>query len=443
MANGYGFTFNGGKVGLVKTGMLIVTSRPFDGQIKINGKVTKYNSGFYLLATKISGFLPGTYDIEIAKTGYRTWKNSMDITPGMVTWANYVLLFADKLNINKITVPTGTVVTQSQNGRHILYADKSLTSFSLKSLDTNNLAVKDFWPQAGVTDTWLVSPQIVSASFSTNDDRVLLSIQNADKLEYVIADGTGSLPKLIKLSTVWGKNFSEFWWSKANNSEVYLRDGNNVYLVGINDAVLPAPLATDIISLEISDSRQIYFVGKNASAIYYLGRMNLDGSQKEILEDTVAPSKSYKLGYSPQTFIVSVLDNDTKELDSFYIGTSVKKYSLKMSGNVLGFGWSKNGQKLFYWGSDFAKRYDWEKNKEIAANLTDTTLSLDWYFDENHYIVTSDKGIYVIDYDGTNKVAISDGASTTSDLDQGNNNIIYSFKAVDGTTTFYKYISEF
>ncbi|GEM_PF-1205825 len=443
MAQGYRFTFNGGKVGLVKTGMLIVTSRPFNGQIFLNGKDSKTLSGFYLLPAKISGLNPGNYDVQIKKSGYRTWEDHLEITPNMVTWANYVLLFAEKLNVNKVDVPTGTMIAQSLNGRHLLFSDSSQSSFTLRSVDTNNLSVKDFWPQTGITDTWLTSPQIVSAEYSSGNDRLLVMVKNGDKVESVIADATGSQPKLTKLSTVLGKNFAESWWNPSNDNELFMRDGENIYLVNVNDTSLGNPIATDVVSLNIADNHLIYYVAKNANGTYVLSKMNLDGTQKETLVDSIAPSVSYKIGFSTQNNIVAVLNNDTKELNAYYIGNAVKKYSLKMSSDVLGFDWSKNGQKLNYFGTNFVKRYDWEKNKEVAASLSDITLSVDWYFDENHYIVNSDEGLYVIDFDGSNKVSISDGTTVNSDLDQGNNNIIYSTKSTDNKISFYRYISEF
>jgi hypothetical protein len=444
LANGYRFTFNNNKVGLVKTGMLIVSSRPFlGGQIFLNNKATKDYSGFYLLPTKISDLTPGTFDVQIRKSGYRTWEDHLEITPNMVTWADYVLLFADKLNINKINVPTGSMIAQSLDGRHILFSDQTQTNFTLKSVDTNNLSVKDFWPQTGITDTWLTTPQILSAQYSINNDRLLLKIHNGDKVDSVVADNTGSQPKLVDLSTILGKNFTDAWCNPANNDQFYMLDGENVYLVNISDTSLGNPIADNVISLNVADNNQIYYVAKNSDGTYYLSKMNLDGSQKETLVDSIAPGASYKIGFSSQNSIVAVLNNTTGDLNTYYIGNAVKKYSIKMSGNVLGFDWSKDGQKLNYFGKNFVKRYDWENNKEVSDSLTDTTLSLDWYFDENHYLVVSDKGLYVIDFDGSNKVSISNAATINEILDQGNNNIIYSTKATDGQATFYRFVSEF
>ncbi len=443
MANGYRFTFNNNKVGLVKTGMLILTSRPFDGQISLNNKTTKYRSGFYLLPTKISAHTPGFYDVEIKKNGYRTWRNRLEIIPNMVTWANYALLFAEKLNISKIDVPQGQVVAVSQNGRHMLYANTTETSFDIKSFDTNNLSITDFWPQTGISDTWLIKPNILTAKFSAGNNKALLGVQNGSKVEYVVLDTTGSQIKIIKLSEILAKSFDKGLWSYTNNSELYLRENGNVYLVNINNTSLASPLASNVVDFMITESKQIVYVEKGVDSVYSLNMMDLDGNKKERIVSSMVPSKDYQLDHSSQHNIITVLNKDTHVLESYYVGNATKKYSLKMGEGVLGFEWSKNGQKLHYWGKDFVRRYDWEKGKEINTPLEGNTLNVGWYFDENHYLITTDKGIYVIDYDGTNRVNISDVTTLTTVLDQGNNNIIHSIKESDGQTSYYKYISEF
>lgn len=163
LANGYRFTYSNGKINVTKTGMLIISSRPFDASITLNGKLFKQKTGFYLLPTKISGINPGAYNVEISKKSFRTWKNTLEINPNLVTWANYIILFPEKLNITKIDVPQGEVIGKSDNGRHILFAGNAAGVFSLKSMDSNNLTTKDFWPSVSPTEGWLVSPQIVSA----------------------------------------------------------------------------------------------------------------------------------------------------------------------------------------------------------------------------------------------------------------------------------------
>lgn len=442
LANGYRFTYTGGKVGLIKTGMLIVTSRPFDASITLNGKLSKYRTGFYLLATKISALKPGDYFVELKKAGYRTWHDTLEIKPNMVTWANYILLFAEKLNITKVEVPVGNVVGKSDNGRHLLFANTSGV-FTLKSLDTNNLAVRDFWPAVVPVQPWLTSPKIISAEYSPSSDLALLHVTNGARNEWVVSDASVSPAKLIHLNNTLGQDVENAWWNIGSNNEVYVQTKSGISLVGVNATSISTPIVKGAISFHVDDSRQIIYAIKNDNGTYSVERMNLDGGNKTTFVASVVTASSYKFAYSPQTNILAVLNNDTGDLTAYYVGNSSKKTSVLLSTGVTSLGWSKNGECLYYSGKDFVKRYDWIKEKETIALLPSAPSSLSFYFDEYHYLVTTATGIYEMDYDGSNVVPMSESPVSAYALDTGNHNIIFANKDAAGLTTYYKFISEF
>lgn len=114
LANGYLPVLKNGKLSLQKTGMIIIAARPLDASIYINGKY-KEKTAFYLLQNKLNNLLPGKYTVRIEKKGYRTWEKTFSVEPGLVSWANYVLMFADKLDIKSITPPAGKIIATSKN----------------------------------------------------------------------------------------------------------------------------------------------------------------------------------------------------------------------------------------------------------------------------------------------------------------------------------------
>lgn len=443
LATGYRFTFKENKIGLVKTGMLIVTTRPFDAQISINGKLLSRRTGFYLLPTKISSLAPGFYDVQLIKKDYRTWRDNVEIKPNMVTWANYVLLFKEKLNISKVEVPKGSVITASDNGRHALFASTTET-FNLSSLDTGNQSIKNFWPDASPLEPWLVKPQIISATYSPSNDRALMKVANAGRVEYVVVDASSNPAKIIHLNSTLKQDFSNAWWDISNNSEMYLETTSGISRANINDTTLAVPIVTSASSFTVDESsRQLLYVIKNANGTYSVDRANLDGGNKAVLVDTILPASGYKLGYSPSFDIVTVLNVDNEEMNAYYVGSAKKQYSVKLASGVKSYSWSKDGQYIQYYGKDFVKRYDWEKNKEISTLLTSIPTNITWYFDEHHYLVTDNQGVHVMDINGSNVVPISAVPTTFSVLDKGNHNIIFSTKDVASSDIYERYNAEF
>lgn len=442
LANGYRFTYSNGEVGLTKTGMLILTTRPFDATITINGKLTKYKTGFHLLPTKIAGLKPGFYDVRVARKGYRTWIDTVEIKPNMVSWANYILLFPEKLNIAKINTPAGRVIATSDNGRHALFAD-NLAAFTLKSMDTNSLSVRNFWPDATPLEAWLVKPQILSAEYSSNSELALLRVANGARIEYVAVDATASPAKLIHLNATTKTDPTNVWWNTNRNDEVYVETAAGISLVGINATSLPAPILTGATYFEVDENKHILYVSKNATGTLSVDRMNPDGGNKTTLVPSVAAAKSYRLSYSQKIDRVAVLNRDTGELTSYYIGTAGKKTATVLSTGVTAYHWSKSGEYLYYYGRDFVRRFDFVKNKETVTPLTEVPTSIHWYFDENHYLVVNNKGVSVMDINGSNIVSIAGSDAKNSIYDNGNNNILYSVTDSVGKSSFYKFLSEF
>jgi len=422
--------------------MLIVTTRPFDALISLNGKATKYKTSFHLLPTIVPSLAPGWYDLQISKKGYRTWKDRLEVRPNMVTWVNYVLLFPEKLNISKISTPTGSAITKSKSGRHILFAGGT-EKFELKSADTNNLSVKDFWPTTAPTEPWLVSPVITTAQYSVNNDKALLRIANEARTEFVVSDAGSNQAKLIHLNNTLKQDLTGAWWNVGNNNELYVQTAAGISLVNINDTSVSAPILTDFVSFEVDDSKQILYAAKSQAGIYSVNRMNLDGSNKAVLVDSILPAAAYRLGYSSANSLLTVLNADTKELTAYYVGNTTKKYSIMLSSGVNAYSWSKDGQYLFYFGKDFVKRYDWIRTRETDAKLLATPTDVEWYFDENHYLITNAEGSYVMDLDGSNVVPITGEPASMTVMDQGTSSVIYTSSNPTTKGVFYKFIPEF
>lgn len=443
LASGYRFDYQDGKITVEKTGMLVVATRPFDASITLDGELFKHRTSFYLLPTRISNLLPGNYALEIAKEGYRTWKTTVEVTSNMVTWANYVLLFPNELEVEDLVTPVGKVIAEAQNGRSLLYSGLDDDgNFSLKSLNSGNLSVTDYWPSTVQTESWLVTPNVLKATYSENSDMILLKLANGDRVEYVISSISNGEVVLKHLNSTFAQNPVDVWWSKASNNKIYIQTSLGISLANIDDTSVAAPILTDVISSDYIE-KKIYYVGSSDEGVYTLGEMSADGGNQRLIAEDIAVSDSYSFGYSDTEDVLVVLNNDTKILTAYYIGEGGKNASLELSDGVTSFAWSENGEKIYYYGADFIKRYDWEKNKEIAVALTVAPVSVEWFFDENHYLITTENSLYIMDYNGSNVVVLADFATAVVVLDKSNNNIIYSSTDSAGTFSYHKYIAGF
>ena len=442
LANGYWPTMNNGRIIFVRTGMLIVASRPSGGKIYLNNKDTKSTTGFYLFANKFSSLLPSTINVEIKKQGYRTWQKYVDIFPGVVSWANYVLLFPEKLAIEKVTPPSGNLLSKSVDGRQLLFFEGG-SSMKVTSYDSENFSARSFWPSnTADLPVWLKAPQITSASYNQSNDRVLYTIKNGDITEFVVTENNNNDIKLIILNEQLASNPSEVSFSTVDSNQLYATKDSNLYLLTSTSKSLGSSLVKNLISYSVQNNRLIYYVSRNDQGLLLLEHMNLDGSNKQTISQSIATSGSYRFAHTPDQDILALLNVDTKDLYLYYPGNGGKMTTLGLASGIVGMTWSRNNQKLLYYGKNSIYRYDSEKKKETFSSTTEEITSAVWFFDDCHFLISDKQSLYVIDYDGTNKVPVSAAPISSYAIDSSNANIVFGIQnhtVIDYT----KYLAQF
>ncbi len=163
------------------TGLLSANSFPNAASIYINGNLTSATDTTLNLN-------PGTYDVEIKKDGYSTWKKTLRVEKELVTQTN-ALLFPAAPNLSALTFAGATHLTPSPDGQQVLFTTASA------SARTNGVYVM------GLTDS-------------------LLALQK------------GPL-QIAKSSANWNLETAEFFWS-PDSSEVLLSAGTKNVLLQAN-----------------------------------------------------------------------------------------------------------------------------------------------------------------------------------------------------------------
>jgi len=92
---GYNFNFGSGKIEVVGTGLLAVTSEPDGAGIYINNHLTSATNNSINLA-------PGEYDVKVSKSGYSTWRKKIKIEKEVVS-SVYAFLIPTASRLDNIT----------------------------------------------------------------------------------------------------------------------------------------------------------------------------------------------------------------------------------------------------------------------------------------------------------------------------------------------------
>ena len=438
LANGYLPEWSAGKLTFKKTGMIILAVRPLDARIFVNS-VYKENTSVYLLPNKINNLLPGDYKIRIEKKGYRTWEKTLRVEPGLVTWANYVLLYTDKLDIRAVDGLSGEALATNDNGRYLFYAGSKDGKFYATSYETSGLSKHSFWPKDTSTlPDWLKSPEVLSASFSQNSDKVLLTVKNGESVQYVVSETSGNDAKLTILNDQLKSTVAGVSWSPTENDAIFANISGNLYHTRISSTALGEPLVDGVISFKLEASRLLYYARKAVSGNISIARSNLDGTGKVTILDSIAPSGGYQFAHTGDTDSLAVRSTDTGDLLLISPASGDNNVVVRLGKGYKNISWQKNGQKLLYYDENTLYRYDIERKKESHFTYGGKLKSAVWYFDDCHYLLNGENGLEIVEYDGANPLVLSFTAASTVALDAQNYNLVYS-TIKDGVSEYSRF----
>jgi hypothetical protein len=437
LANGYKPFYGNGKISFQKTGMIIANSKPQGADVYINAKYTGSKTSYPFLSVRITSLKPGAHQLKIQKTGYKTWEKLVEVRANFVTWANYVLLFPEKLDPQPITdIKSMSVLDNSKNNRYYVMSSintKNQTELYLYDVSTNTK--KLVWPISKTPiEPWLVNPQITKTEISPDNNKLLVWAKKDNSTGVAVLDLSNQDNGFIYQIDQNKNIYQKILWNPKNSSELIALSGKSLSRIslGQNQQTTSQILDSGAIDYSIESDNNIYYV-KESQTSYSLLKMSTDGNNKNVISDAVEKSTAYKFSYSKQKDVVALLPVDTKNLTAYY-HLSGQPNSLKLDQDVEDMNWSKDGLRILYVSDRDAKFFDWEKTEEMAINIGTQIKNISWYFDKYHVIFqTNDGDVVVSDYDGSNQVKLANKAAVFYVYNQSS--IFYNV-SVDGQSNY-------
>lgn len=110
IASANGFLFDRQTMQFEMTGIINLTVKQQPVNVTLNGKSKKYTSG----NIRLTYLLPGSYTIDVAKTGYVTWSKTIDLNSGQAVLNPFVFLFPADPEIKPATSAQIADLTEAQ-----------------------------------------------------------------------------------------------------------------------------------------------------------------------------------------------------------------------------------------------------------------------------------------------------------------------------------------
>lgn len=424
-ARGYNMNFEKNGVTFVKTGMLIVSSKPTGAKILLNGRDTSKKTNFF--SVKINNLGKKKYVLTLEKDDHFKWEKEINIVPEMVTWANYVLMFSKNPKIDKIdfngdlvqSVPSldnkqNLILTKTKDSE-ILYSVQNSTGEKTIILNTVKLSEDKRMSGVSVLD-WSKDKRNVLITGSLKGDQRFWVV-NADSKS---VDDISSLTPL---------KFNRIIFNTANSDELYGSLNGELTRLNLRTKNVSNVLENHIVHFAFSENGKIYYI-KDDKGKRSLWQAGSDLSGKTSLSDAIPVSESYTIKVDPKDQKVLL---KTKENDALYLLTKVgdKNSLITIGKNISDFAWTEDSIRFLYksQGANIVVfESDDYKKESVEYNITgsENFKNILWY-DPRHLLCQSEDKAIIMDFDGVNQVTLGDSLKSTRIFFTADDGDIYFF----------------
>jgi len=194
--------------------------------------------------------MAGSHEFVMWKEGYETWRKTLNIDAGTLTWLNYTRLVPKKRQVETVvTMPTLAQTLASPNNRYIAAladATKPVISFYNLSSDRVNESTlpvaTDNYSQAttpGITHQWAID------QWDQDGRYLLLKHTYGANTEWVEVDRqTNSV--VMNITRTFDTDIASAYFADNNPSILYAKIGDDVRRVNLSDKTVSAPLVSQV-----------------------------------------------------------------------------------------------------------------------------------------------------------------------------------------------------
>ncbi len=215
----YGFDFNRKTKTIIQNGLVFVDAHPESADIYLNGQSKGKTNARLQIAE-------GQYNVELRRSGYRTWKNKFNLQGGSILQLVYPFLFPTKLTTKDVQLYSSApgLATESPD-RHWLLIQKSgsLTDFDQYDLTTTTNSPSTVTLPAGLLTAATGTQTLELSEWSSDNRHVVLKHAYPGGNEYIVVDRE-SPASSVNLTRLFAKPTMQFTLRDKKFDQYYVFD---------------------------------------------------------------------------------------------------------------------------------------------------------------------------------------------------------------------------
>lgn len=402
------------KTGTIRgTGLLSANSFPTAAEVYINGKLTTATDNTLNLD-------PGTYDIEIKKDGYHTWSKKIQITAELVTETN-AQLFPTSPSLEPLTytganmpvpAPDGTklaftVASASAVAKNGLYVQELTSSpISLNKTARQIARTESNYDYTTSSYTWSPNGSELLVSFKSGAHILLDATQFNDlatlkdvtvRLPQILSDWELELAReervqMLKLpdfmAAIATESATNLYFSPDNKRLLYQATADLEVPSGLVPTLPSSSTQSEVRSIK-SGSWYVYDLKEDKNFQIAEGQLP-EPSPSAIAKTTkVSKVKTKTVPVATNIFTpskITLLPNFTEAIPAELVSSPSAFHLLQGASSTL--------ESIILFNAQYSPIF--------VGNIQ-------WFPDSTHLIITTDNGIDLMEYDGTNRLTVYGG----------------------------------
>lgn len=413
-----GFRFDASKNQIEQYAFLQFNSSPTGAMVAVDGNVV---SGQTPNKTSVP---EGSHEVVIWKDGYETWRKTLYVKSGTLTWLNYILMIPNKLSVEQsATYDSIYMSLASPNGKYMAAQqneDKPVFDLSDISSDTVK-TVQLTMPKKDYSEAYTSSVKHVFriAQWDLGERYLLIKHSYNDNVEWLVmdtqdAENTKNITKLFDLT------FTDIKFSGSGGNILFGLESGNIRKLDINAGTVSKILLSKSQQFSLFDQNIITYVADGDTAGSRFVGLYRDGDEKpyvvkNVSSDSSVPVRVVSTHYFNQDY-VAVSEGKNVDIYSGNYSNSIlgATSSIKLiksfvaADNVQTLTFSPSGQYLLAQSGAYFSSYDLEYQNLVSSTVdsTGSASPLRWL---NNSYVWSDNGsnLNIREFDGANPRTIN------------------------------------
>lgn len=402
-----GYRFNSADGDVVRSGLLLVDSKPEAAQVYVNEELKDNAAPSRFILQN------GNYDLRLRRDGYRDWQKNVVIESSGVTEVNYPILVPDELTAEATeeSFAAASFVSQTKNRQYMLLHATDQPNMQLIRLDKDTpemttLALPEaFVREDGKTGTFAL------IEWALDGKHVLLEQTLPSGAKQLMSFDIGKPDEAINISALYGVE---------TPGDIHYVGGNTDEIYGMKDGLLrKQSLTSASIEILMQDTRSyqpysddtILYESIAPDGTIQIGIMKNESTR--VIEKKLSPDVRYQLRYAQYDknyyFVIAQENGENVTLyrDPLDTPTSAKltPFITLPFASTQQLTFSDSSQFIFAQNGNQALSYDLRDLRSYELKLPFTLAfgaTMEWIDGFHLKTVAEDGTGYLLDFDGQN-----------------------------------------